>query len=150
MATDKFADINRLRDVTGAGVMECKKVLQETNGNFDEAVAIIRERGSAKVEKRAERETGAGMVFSYVHNDRIGVMVEVRAETDFVVRSEPFREFVKNVAMHIAAAEPENVDLLLTQPYVRDETRTIGDLVTELIGRVGENVRITRFARFAA
>ncbi len=150
MANDKFADINRLRDMTGAGVMECKKVLQETNGDFDAAVKLIRERGFAKVEKRAERETGAGMVYTYVHNDRIGVMVEVRAETDFVVRSEAFREFVKNVAMHVAAADPDDVDGLLAQPYVRDEARTVGDLLTELIGRVGENCRIARFARFAA
>lgn len=150
MATDKFADINRLRDTTGAGVMECKKVLTETNGDFDAAVKIIRERGLAKVEKRAERDTGAGLVFTYVHNDRIGVMVEARAETDFVVRSEPFKEFVKNLAMHIAAADPDDLDALLAQPYVRDDSRTVGDLVTELIGRVGENVRVTRFARFAA
>jgi elongation factor Ts len=150
MATDKFADINRLRDVTGAGVMECKKVLAETNGDFDAAVAIIRERGLVKVEKRADRQTGAGLVFTYVHNDRIGVMVEARAETDFVVRSDAFRAFVKEVAMHIAAAEPEDVEALLKQPYVRDESRTVNDLLTELIGRVGENVQIARFARFAA
>jgi elongation factor Ts len=101
----------------------------------------------AKVEKRADRETGAGLVQSYVHNERIGVLVDLRAETDFVVRSEPFRILAKDVAMHIAAAAPENVEELLAQPYIKDESRTVKDVIGEVIAKVGENVSVKQFYR---
>src|ERR1700722_430125 len=110
--------VQKLREATGAGVMDCRKALLEADGDFDRAREIIGEKGVAKVEKRAGRETGAGLAYSYVHAERIGVLLEIRAETDFVVRSEPFRELTRNIAMHIAAAAPADVDELLAQPYV--------------------------------
>ncbi len=141
------SDIQKLREMTGAGVMDCKKALQEAKGDFDAAKKVIQERGLAKVEKRSGRETGAGLVESYVHNERIGVLVEVRAETDFVVRSDPFKKLAHELVMQIAAAAPENVDALMNQPYIKDESRFVKDLVNEVIGKVGENVRINKFYR---
>jgi elongation factor Ts len=139
--------VQKLREMTGAGVMDCHKALKEANGNFDKAVAIIREKGISKMEKRAGRETGAGLVHSYVHNERIGVIVSIRAETDFVVRSEPFQALAHAIAMHIAAAAPKDVEELLAQPYVRDESKTVKDLIGEVIAKVGENVTVGEFYR---
>ena len=140
-SNDKFATIQKLREATGAGVMECKKVLDEAGGDFDKAVAMIHERGLAKMEKRAGRETGAGLVISYVHNERIGVLLEMGAETDFVVRSEPFRELAHELTMQIAAAAPENVESLMKQPYIKDESKTVDALIRDVIARVGRMFR---------
>jgi elongation factor Ts len=151
MATTITAEaVQKLRDMTGAGVMDCRKALIEADGDVEKAKKIIAEKGLAKVEKRAGRETGAGLVQSYVHNGRIGALVVLNAETDFVVRSEPFQELAHNLAMHIAAAAPKDVEELLAQPYVRDESRTVKDLVNDVIAKVGENVTITQFSRMEA
>ena len=127
--------------------MECKKALDEAKGDFDKALALIRERGLLKVEKRAGRETGAGFIESYTHNGRIGVLVDLRAETDFVVRSEPFKTLAKELALQISATNPENTEKLLEEPYIRDASKTVGDLVKETVAKVGENIKINAFAR---
>lgn len=142
--------VQKLREVTSAGVMDCRKALIEANGDLDAAVKIIHEKGLAKVEKRADRETGAGLVLSYVHNERIGVLLRLSAETDFVVRSEPFKALAHDLAMHIAAAAPKDVEELMAQPYIKDESRTVKDLVSEVIAKVGENVTIGEFYRIEA
>ena len=142
--------VQKLRDITSAGVMDCRKALIEANGDIDAAAKIIREKGLAKVEKRADRETGAGLVQSYVHNERIGVLLRLSAETDFVVRSEPFKTLAHDLAMHIAAAAPKNVDELMAQPYIKDESRTVKDVVGEVIAKVGENVTVGEFSRIEA
>jgi elongation factor Ts len=139
--------IQKLREVTGAGVMECKKALADAGGDFDRAKELIHERGLVKVEKRADRATGAGLIQTYVHNERIGVLLDLRAETDFVTRSDPFRELARELAMQIAAMAPETVEELLSQPYIRDESKTVGDLVKDVIAKVGENVRVNKFYR---
>lgn len=139
--------VKKLRDVTGAGVMECKEALKESGGDFDKAIAIIHERGLAKVEKRAGREAGAGLIESYIHNDRIGVLVDVRAETDFVVRSEPFKKLAHELAMQIAAMAPADTDELLKQPYIKDAAKSMGDIVKATIAQVGENIKINGFSR---
>lgn len=139
--------VQKLRETTGAGVMDCRKALLEADGDFDRARSIIGERGLAKVEKRAGRETGAGLAYSYIHADRIGVLLEVRAETDFVVRSEPFQALARDLAMQIAASAPANVDELLAQPYVKDESQTVKDIVNDVIAKVGENVVVAQFYR---
>jgi elongation factor Ts len=128
--------------------MDCKRALQDAEGNFESAKKLIQERGLAKVEKRADRETGAGLIKAYIHNERIGVLLDVRAETDFVVRSEPFKELAQELVMQIAAMEPKTVEELLEQPYVRDESRKVNSLVQDVIARVGENVRVNRFVRY--
>jgi elongation factor Ts len=140
-------NVSKLREITGAGVMECKKALDEAQGDFEKARQIIHEKGLAKIEKRADRETGAGMIISYVHNDRIGALLDLRAETDFVVRSEPFKELAKEIVMQIAAMNPQNVDELLNQPYIKNESKTIKDLIDDVRARVGENIKINNFAR---
>lgn len=139
--------VQKLREATSAGVMDCRKALIEANGDFDKAAEIIREKGFSKVEKRAGRETGAGLVHSYVHNDRIGVLVHLSAETDFVVRSEPFQKLAHDLALQISAAAPKDTEELLAQPYIRDESRTVNDLLTEVIAKVGENVTVNQFYR---
>ncbi len=143
----KIDAIQKLREVTGAGVMECKKAFLDAEGDFDRAIRIIHERGLVKVEKRQDRETGAGLIESYVHNERIGVLLDLRAETDFVVRLESFRALAHELAMQIAAMEPKDVAELLKQPYIKDETKTIKDIVNEVIAKVGENIRINAFSR---
>jgi len=141
------SDIQKLRKTTGAGVMECKKALEEAKGDFAKALEVIKKKGLAKMEKRSGRETGAGQIFSYIHGGRIGVLVDLRAETDFVVRSEPFQKLAQEIAMQIAAANPKDVEELLKQPYIRDEKRAIQDLVQDVAAQTGENIRVNGFSR---
>lgn len=145
MATN---DIQKLREMTSAGVMECKKALEAAKGDIDEAVKIIHEQGLVRAEKKSERKTGAGLLESYIHLNRVGVLLEIRAETDFVVRSEPFRELAHSLAMHIAAMSPEDTKTLLKQPYVRDESVSVSDLIKSVVAKVGENIQIERFCRY--
>lgn len=139
--------VQKLREFTGAGVMECKKALDEAKGDYDAAVTIIHERGMSKVEKRADRATGAGVIKSYVHNERIGVILDLRAETDFVVRSEPFKNLAQELVMQIAAMPAANPEELMAQPYIRDDSKIVADLVKDVIARVGENIRVNSFYR---
>jgi len=142
--------VQKLREATGAGVMDCYRALQETKGDFDAAKVVIREKGFSKVEKRADRETGAGMIHSYLHNGRIGVLLNLRAETDFVVRSDPFQALAHELVMQIAASAPKDVAGLLEQPYIKDESRLVKDLVNEVIAKTGENISIKEFSRMEA
>ena len=140
--------IQKLRAETGAGVMDCKRALEESGGDFSLAKAIIEKRGLVKAETKADRATGAGLLETYVHNGRIGVLLELRSETDFVVRSEVVKKLAHDLVMHIAAMAPESVDDLLKQPYVQDESKTIEELVKGTIAKVGENLKVARFARY--
>lgn len=142
------SDVKRLREVTGAGVMECKVVLKEVGGDFDKAVALVHERGLAKAERKQSRTAGAGLVHSYIHNERVGVLLDIRAETDFVVRGELFRTLAHEVAMQIAAMGPEDVPALLAQPFIKDDSKTIEQLIKSVVARVGENIKVERFARY--
>jgi elongation factor Ts len=142
--------VQKLRSATGAGVMDCYRALQEGGGDFDAAVKIIHEKGFSKVEKRADRETGAGVIHSYLHNGRIGVLLNLRAETDFVVRSDPFQALAHELAMQIAASAPKDVGALLAEPYIKDESKTVKDLVNEVIAKTGENVTVKEFSRLEA
>jgi elongation factor Ts len=147
MSAISASAIQSLREETGAGVMECKKALEEAQGDVPKAKELLKERGLAKVEKRSGRETGAGMIASYVHGGRIGALVDVRAETDFVVRSEPFQALAKELAMQLAAVPAETVDDFLSQPSMRDGSKTVKDLVNDVIARVGENVMVHAVTR---
>lgn len=140
--------VQKLRDLTGAGVMECKKALAEAGGNFDRALEIIKEQGILIAEKKSKRKTGAGILESYIHNGRVGVLLEIRTETDFVARSEPFRNLAREIALQISAMAPTTPAALLEQAYIRDETKKVGDLVKEVIAKVGENIKIERFVRY--
>lgn len=140
--------IEKLREVTGAGVMACKKALKETGGDFEKAAALVKERGLTKTSQKVSRSTGAGYLEAYIHNNRVGVLLEIRCETDFVVRSEVFRDLAHNLAMQIAAMNPADIDNLLCQPYIKDESITVDLLIKEAISRVGENIRLERFCRY--
>lgn len=140
--------IQKLREQTGAGIMDCKQALDDAQGNFEAAARIIKERGLAKVEKREGRETGAGLLETYIHNERIGVILELRSETDFVARSEPMRALSQKLVMQIAAMNPANEEELQEQLFIQDETRKVRDLVREVIAQTGENIKIGRFARY--
>jgi len=142
-------DVQRLRSETGAGVMECKRALDETGGDFERAKALIKERGLAKVQKKSDRDAKEGVIESYVHSgNRIGAMVELSSETDFVARNQEFKDLAREIAMQVAAMDPKNVEELLGQAYIRDASKTVGELVTTLAASTGENVRVRRFKRF--
>lgn len=128
--------------------MECKKALEDAGGDFDKAAQIINERGLVKAEKKAGRTTGAAVLESYVHNNRVGVLLELRCETDFVAHSDPFKELAHNLVMHIAAMNPANVEEMLKQPYIRDDKTTIEALVKGVVAKTGENVQVARFCRY--
>ncbi len=141
-------DIQRLREQTGAGIMECKRALQDAGGDYAKAADLIRERGFLKAEKRADRATGAGLLEAYVHNGRVGVLLDLRAETDFVANSEPFRNLAHDIALQISAMDPADVSGLLAQPYVKDAGQTVDQVIKGVIARVGENIQVARFTRY--
>ena len=157
-------DVMRLRELSGAGVMDCKRALEEASGNIEKAAQLLREHGVALAEKKASRSASQGIVESYIHaGGRIGVIVEVNCETDFVARTDTFRELAHDLAMQIAATNPAVVaedDLpagtdrdpadavLLLQPFIKDPGRSIANVVRDAIARTGENIVVRRFARF--
>lgn len=186
--------VKELRDKTAAGMMDCKKALTETDGDMEKAIDLLRQKGLAVAAKRAGRATSEGIISTYIHaGGKLGVMVEVGCETDFVAKTDKFIEFAKDVAMHIAAANPVSVTredvpdavvarekeiyiqqgldsgkpenivekmvtgkiekfiaeiVLLEQPFVKDPDRTIQEILTDLVGKMGENITIKRFVRF--
>lgn len=186
--------VKELRDATGAGILDCRKALEEAGGDLEKAMAVLRERGLAKAARRAEREASEGYLDLYSHGDgRVGVMVEVNCETDFVARSEAFRTFAHEVALQVAANDPQYIDMedipddvltqererarryalqegkpeqvadrivegrlekfvdeacLLRQPYIRDDSITIQELLNQNIAAIGENIVIRRFVRW--
>ena len=194
MAEIKAQLVKELRERTGAGMMECKKALVEAGGNVEEAQVLLRKRGIAVAAKKAEREASEGLITSYIHaGGKLGVLLEINCESDFVARTDDFQELARDIAMHIAAADPrfvrrEEVDqaaiekerdiqrdralqegkppqvvdkivegrmskfyeevVLLEQPFVKDNSKTIQELITEKIAKLGENIAIGRMARF--
>lgn len=128
--------------------MDCKHALEEASGDYEKAKMIILAKGIDKAEKKADRSTGAGLLETYIHNGRIGVLLELRSETDFVVHSEPVKELSKNLVLQIASMAPESVEDLLKQPYVKDQDITVEVLIKNTVAKVGENIKAARFARF--
>jgi elongation factor Ts len=149
MADISIDEIKRLRQLTGVGITDAKQALQAANGDFDKALAEMRQKGLTKAEKRGEREARAGLVGSYVHDGKIGVLVEVNCETDFVAKTDEFKELVKDLSLHICASDPEDLAALLEQPFVKDPATTIGDVVKEANAKLGENIVVRRFSRLA-
>ncbi|MCB9059505.1 MAG: translation elongation factor Ts [Calditrichae bacterium] len=194
MAEITAALVKELREKTGVGMMDCKNALKEADGDMEKASEILRKKGIAKAAKRADREANEGIVETYIHpGSKLGVLVEINCETDFVANTDDFKVFARNVAMHIAASNPlavqrEELDkalvekeleiykeqakatgkpdnivekialgrldkyytesVLLDQAYVKEPEKTISDLLTETIAKVGENINIRRFSRF--
>ena len=185
--------VKELRDKSGAGMMDCKKALKDSDGDIDRAADILREQGLSKVAKKSSRIAAEGIVESYIHNNRIGVLIEVNSETDFVAKNEDFKEFVRDMAMQVAATNPKYVTreevpeeeldhersvlkeqalnegkpekivekmvegrlekfykeiVLLDQPFIKDGDKSVNDLLTELIAKIGEKISIRRFCRY--
>ena len=187
-------DVSELRARTGAGMMDCKRALEEAQGDMNKAIELLRAKGIAKAEKRAGRSASQGLVVSYLHhNNQVGVLLELNSETDFVARTEEFGQLARDIALHIASADPIGINpedvpaetiererriaeeqvaaegkpeairskivegkirkfiaerTLLEQPFVKDESKTVGQLVKEVSGNLGEAVVVKRFARF--
>ncbi len=140
--------VKELREKTGAGMMDCKKVLSETDGDMEKASELLRERGIAKAAKKSGRVTAEGLVSSYISNDKkIGAIVEVNAETDFVAKNEDFKSFVNDVAQIVANTNPSDVNKLLEEKYL-ETGKTVQEVLTDKIATIGENMTIRRFVRF--
>ena len=143
------SQVKELREKTGAGMMDCKKVLTETNGDEEKAIELLRERGIAKAAKKSDRIAAEGLVDTYISEDgKVGVVVEVNAETDFVAKNDEFKSFVKDVAKQVAEKNPADVEALLEQTSIAEPDKTIKEVLTNKIATIGENMSIRRFERF--
>jgi elongation factor Ts len=158
------ATIIDLREKTGAGIMDCKKALIEAAGDVEKAVEILNQRGIVIAQKKADRVAEQGIIEAYVHpGGKVGVLVEVNCETDFVARTDEFKDLVHNIALQVAAMCPQCVSeeemtkdsdvdaktaCLLLQPYIKDPDKTIRDIITESVAKVGENIKVRRFVRY--
>ena len=143
------SQVKDLREKTGAGMMDCKKVLTETDGNMEKAIELLRERGIAKAAKKSGRVAAEGLVEAYVSEDgKIGAVVEVNSETDFVAKNEEFKNFVMNVAKQIVEKNPADVETLLAQDSIEVPGKTVNEVLVEKIATIGENMNIRRFERF--
>ncbi len=148
--------IKQLRSQTSAGISDCREALEETNGDLDKAKKHLLKKSLKKADKKANREIKAGLIFSYIHGattsnpgGRVGSLVEIGCETDFVAKTKDFQNLCKEIAMQVASMNPENVKELLKQPYIRDSQKSIQDLIKETVGKLGENIQINRIQRFA-
>ncbi len=194
MAKVSAALVKELREITAAGMLDCKKALEENDGNLEAAIEFLRKKGLSKAAKKSDRVAAEGIVSSYIHGGRIGVLIEVNSETDFVAKNEEFQEFVKDLAMQVAAQNPKYIrpedvpaevvekekeilkaqalnegkpekiidkmvegrikkyfdeNCLICQPFIKDTDKTIQDLLNEKIAKIGENLVIRRFTRYA-
>ena len=157
--------VRNLRDQTGAGIMDCKDALEKSDGDMEKAVLALREKGVASVAKRAGKDTNEGVIDTYLHTGgRVGAIVELGCETDFVARTEEFQKLAHEIAMQVAAMAPLYVDAdeieegdtrppaqitLMQQPFIKNSSSSVGEMVKELAAKVGENIRVVRFSRLA-
>ena len=142
--------IKELRELTGLGFKEIQKALQEAGGDRAKALELLKASGANIAAKKSSRSTSEGLIASYIHSTKkVGVLVEVLCETDFVARNPMFGELAHEVAMHVAAMAPEQIEELSGQPYIKDPSITVGQLVTNAIAKLGENIKVSRFERFA-
>ena len=156
--------IKELREESGAGIMQCRNALEQHEGNREKALKFLKEQGLLKAKEKAERTAAEGLIEAYVHTGgRVGALIELNCETDFVARTDEFKALAHNLAMQVAAMNPQFVSeadmpkkadvepavaCLLRQPYIKDQEQTIEDIITETIAKVGENIKVSRFARF--
>lgn len=142
-------EIKKLREKTGAGIMAVKKALDEAGGNIEKAEKILQAQGAMMAEKKSERVTAQGLIDSYIHLGRIGCLVEVNCETDFVAKNEDFKAFVHEVALQVASTDAKDVEELLKSESFKDPSKTIESMLNEMIGKTGENIKIKRFIKYA-
>lgn len=145
----KLDDLKKLRAETSAGVSDCRQALEDAGGDFAKAKKLLMERGLQKAAKKADRQTTSGLVESYVHGGKVGVLVEVRCETDFVARTDEFKHLAHEIALQVAAMNPKDTKTLLASEYIRDPQKTIEALIKETIAKLGENITVGRFTRLA-
>ncbi len=148
MASVDLQKLKKLREETLASIADCRRALEETDGDYPKAVAWLKEHGIEKAAKKAERETSQGLIESYIHQTgRVGALVEILCETDFVARTDEFKNLAHEVAMQVAAMNPKDVETLLKQEYIRENSKTIETLIKEVIAKLGENIVIKQFQR---
>lgn len=149
MADIDLKALKQLRDETSASIADCRLALDETNGDFKKALEWIKKRSVEKAEKKAGRETGQGIVEAYIHaGGKVGVLIELLCETDFVAKTDDFKNLAREIGMQVAAMNPTDVDELLRQDYIRDGSLTIEKLIKGIVGKLGENIIIKKFVRF--
>ena len=141
--------LKKLREETQSGVSDCRQALEDTDGNFDKAKKLLLERGIEKAAKKEGKETSQGIVEAYVHQGKVGVLVELRCETDFVARTDEFKNLAHEIALQVCSMNPKNVQELLKEPYIRDPKLLIEELVKQTVAKVGENIAVARFTRIA-
>ena len=143
------SEVKKLRDITGASMMECKRALESSAGDIEKAQEYLDKQGFKIAEKKSERATQAGMVEPYIHsNGRTGSLVEVLCETDFVAMNPVFRELAHDIAMQIVASDPKDLESLMSSPFIKDESKTIEEYINSKIVILGENIKVGRFVRF--
>jgi len=140
--------IKQLREKTGAGVADIREALEESKNDLNKAEEVLRKKGFEKAAKKGDRETNAGLIDSYIHQGRVGSIIELMCETDFVARTDEFKGLAHEISMQVASMNPKTVKDLEKQEYIRDPSKTISDLVKEAIAKLGENIIIGRFQRF--
>lgn len=140
-------DIKKLREETGAGIADCKEALSLSKGDAEKAKELLKKKGLAKAVQKGERTVKTGVVETYSHGGRVGVLVELLCETDFVAKTEDFKNLAHEIALQIASMNPENKEVLLAQEYIRDPSCTIDQLIKAVIGKLGENIKVGQFAR---
>lgn len=140
--------IKKLRSETGLGIWECKNALEGAGGDFNKAKELLRKKGFEKAAKKAERETEKGLVEAYTHNGKIGVLVELLCETEFVAKNQEFKDLAHDIVLQIASMAPKDEKELLNQPFIKDETKTVSELIASKIAKIGENIKIKRFVRW--
>lgn len=142
-------DIKKLREETGAGIADCREALAVSDGNLEKAKEWLKQKGLDKASQKGEREVKSGVIEVYSHGGKVGVLVEVLCETDFVARTEDFKQLAHELALQIASMNPSSVTELLEQEYIRDNGITVDQLIKTSIGKLGENIQVGRFERIA-
>ncbi|OHA69207.1 MAG: translation elongation factor Ts [Candidatus Wildermuthbacteria bacterium RIFCSPHIGHO2_02_FULL_48_16] len=141
--------IKQLREETNLPIVDCKKALEEAKGNLEEARKLLESRGVQIAEKKQTREVGEGLIETYLHpNGKVGALLDVRCETDFVAKSQDFRNLCHELALQVASMNPDTVEELEKQPYIRDPAKTVKDIITNAVAKLGENIIVKRFSRF--
>jgi elongation factor Ts len=145
----KIDDLKKIRNMTGVSIDAVRKALEEADGEIEKALELLKDRGVKVAAKKASRQTGEGIISCYIHtNSKVGVLIKLLCETDFVARTEQFKELGRELAMHIAAMDPTNIEDLLSQASIRDQDITIDNLIKDYIAKLGENIKIGEFCRF--
>lgn len=149
MANIDLKALKKLRDETSASIADCRKALDESGGDYKKALDWLKKRAAQIAAKKADRETSEGIVEAYIHHGgKVGVLVQLTCETDFVAKTDEFKNLAREIGMQIAAMDPKDVETLLKQEYIRDSSNTMEGLIKNLIGKIGENITVKKFVRF--